>query len=343
MKTSVDRARKSVVDAIISNEFPVGTLLPPVSELATRTRCSEATMQNALLNLAWEGVVSRVRKRGTIVERIPKSSRVALVLSFDLHENILLREQVYSRMDLAGFDIDVMYRTTDFPSDLAKLKRLREGLEPVEQLVMLSPDAKLLAEATQLFPKVIAWMFDCPLTDHHAVRVDYQEAARAVAEYLLDLGHTKIGVCAGDFLGDYESFAAETYRTFRHLVEIRGGQCVPHYFARQSVEAFGEEHFGKDITAYWALIDSEAVKAVMLCQKKGLRVPQDISILGRNDTPWCTALTPNLTSLSINPEGVAEAIVNILEGKLPKSRGKFCTLTITPKLVIRDSTGLSAR
>jgi DNA-binding LacI/PurR family transcriptional regulator len=339
MKKSVDRARKTVVDAIIAREFPVGSLLPPVAELALRSSCSEATMQNALLNLAAQGIVSRVRKRGTVVERVPKCNRVGLYLSFDMHENQLLREQVYSRVTRAGYDVEVVYRTNDFASDLSKLERLTQGLEPIDRIVLLSPNEKSIADISKLFTHVIVWIFNAPMADYHSVRLDFSEAARVVAEYLLSLGHTKIGVAAGDDPDDSETFAAETYRTFRHLIEIKGGQCVPHYLAQQKLEDYADTHFVKGgITAYWSLIDATAVTAALICQKKGLRVPEDFSIIGRNDTPWCTAMQPHLTSLSINPEGVGDAVVKVLDGIANQKRERHFSFRVEPQLVIREST-----
>jgi len=70
-------------------------------------------------------------------------------------------------------------------------------------------------------------------------------------------------------------------------------------------------------------------------------VPQDVSIVGRNDTPWSRECTPLLTTVSLNPEGTAAALLDCLEKQRlhPGSIPFGSVIRVLPKLMVRESTG----
>ena len=65
---------------------------------------------------------------------------------------------------------------------------------------------------------------------------------------------------------------------------------------------------------------------------KGLRVPEDVSIVGQHNTPWCLQVNPFLTSTGIEEEEFITAVHSILmEGE------SECRIFFRP--VYRESTG----
>ena len=59
MSTLLSKARSNLLQSIRGGEFDVGDVLPAAHELASRMRCSPATMEKALLKLANDGVDTR--------------------------------------------------------------------------------------------------------------------------------------------------------------------------------------------------------------------------------------------------------------------------------------------
>ena len=68
--------------------------------------------------------------------------------------------------------------------------------------------------------------------------------------------------------------------------------------------------------------------------KLGLRIPDDIGLVGWYNTPWCETFRPHLTSVSIREDLIAGKVVEVLKNKRLQGKKIF----IPPELVIRDST-----
>jgi len=65
---------------------------------------------------------------------------------------------------------------------------------------------------------------------------------------------------------------------------------------------------------------------------KGLKIPEDISLVGYFDTPWCDKLDPKLTSVSIEPDKIADLAINtVVKGRSSEK------IILPPRLIIRDS------
>ncbi|MCZ7646476.1 MAG: substrate-binding domain-containing protein [Planctomycetota bacterium] len=161
-------------------------------------------------------------------------------------------------------------------------------------------------------------------------------AARVVVEHLLKLGHRKVAVAAGGYAGEQGTYAAVSAEACRHLLEVTGAQYVPHYtFPDGNRDLLLRRIKAEGVTAYWDLNDAAAVISIRRCQEQGLRVPEDVSIAGRFDTPWCELASPALTSLSIDPEATARTLREATEA--PPDAGAI--RLVPPRLVARASTG----
>ncbi len=94
----------------------------------------------------------------------------------------------------------------------------------------------------------------------------------------------------------------------------------------------------KPFTALFAYNDISAIGAIRAIQEKGLRVPQDISVMGFDDIPGAAFYSPSLTTvrqpLNRMGEVAAQSLLERIEGK----RDYPAEIAIEPELVIREST-----
>lgn len=94
---------------------------------------------------------------------------------------------------------------------------------------------------------------------------------------------------------------------------------------------------GKEFDAIFAATDVIAVGAMRALQEHGRRIPEDVSVIGFDDVPLASQVTPKLTTVQQNiaeaSEGLVRSIVSLIEGETVES-----TL-IAPKLIVRDSCG----
>ena len=94
---------------------------------------------------------------------------------------------------------------------------------------------------------------------------------------------------------------------------------------------------GDAFDAVFAVTDLIAIGAMRALQEAGLRVPDDVSVVGFDDMPLAEYVTPGLTTVQQNARmagaGLVEGIVNLIQGKSVTSE------FMAPRLIVRDSCG----
>ena len=151
-----------------------------------------------------------------------------------------------------------------------------------------------------------------------SVSTDDEAAAEAAVEHLISLGHTKIGILGG---WRDKSRAAHTrytgcVRAFeKHGIPFsREKQYVPALFAMSE----GYEAMGRlldrmpDLTAVFAMADVLAVGAIRAVRDRGLRVPEDVSVVGFDGIELGSYLTPSLATIRQDRERIADRSVELL-------------------------------
>lgn len=154
------------------------------------------------------------------------------------------------------------------------------------------------------------------------IGLDHGEAGAAAVRYLHELGHTKIAHLTARGDPRARRRHAGYLRQMRALGLPTTGlvQSLP----RISNTEMGRELFSKvladvpDVTAVFTCNDDLALGTLFECQARGLRVPEDIAIVGFNDLDFCAAAVPPLTSVSTGRQQMgkwaAEAILEIIRG-----------------------------
>jgi len=175
-----------------------------------------------------------------------------------------------------------------------------------------------------------------------SVTLDNVKAGRAAAEHLLDLGHTCIAHISGPLR---LRLARERQAGFRQAIEGRGlapGPCVGGVgnwecdFGYRAMPRI-LEHSPRP-TAVFAANDRMAMGAMRAAYEAGLRVPDDVSIVGLDDIEVAAFQIPPLTTVQQSFAELAtlavQLLLEILEGKEPAQ----IQIVIEPALIVRQST-----
>lgn len=152
------------------------------------------------------------------------------------------------------------------------------------------------------------------------------------ARHLLDLGHRDIGFVAGPI---YASSARGRVEGFQAALEEAGiepdaSRIRPSAFSMESGEQVGKALLTQEPrpTAIFAVNDHTAVGVLAAAHGLGLRVPEDLSVIGYNDTPLASRLPVPLTSVRTPFRQIASDAVELL---LNESTGE---IRITPPTLI---------
>ena len=74
-------------------------------------------------------------------------------------------------------------------------------------------------------------------------------------------------------------------------------------------------------------------------QEEGLRVPQDISVVGFDDIPWAAFNNPSLTTVRQPLAKMGQIAAETVLGMIEENKQQPSEIAIEPTLVIRESTG----
>ncbi len=133
----------------------------------------------------------------------------------------------------------------------------------------------------------------------------------------------------------------DTRLTPELTTQLEGTDSTPAIGYPFAKELLARKH---PFTALFAYNDISAIGSLWAFHEAGLRVPEDISVVGFDDTPGAAFANPPLTTvrqpLLRMGQIAAQTVVDLIEG-----RGEYVTeIAIEPELVVRASTGpVSAR
>jgi LacI family transcriptional regulator len=184
-----------------------------------------------------------------------------------------------------------------------------------------------------------------PLPTQEFINI-YEDAARGgalAAEHLSQLGHRVIAELPGSF--DLQ-LCRDRSRGFSDEVRRHGGEVIHfHHTAETTTYEEGRrlmnlilDNDPGALTAVFAHNDLMAIGALDAMSERGLRCPQDISIIGYNDAPMVDHVSPPLTTIRLPAMELGrlagESVINLLErSEIPPT-----SASVPPELVVRAST-----
>jgi LacI family repressor for deo operon, udp, cdd, tsx, nupC, and nupG len=173
-----------------------------------------------------------------------------------------------------------------------------------------------------------------------SVHIDNATAASDAMTHLYKLGHRRIGVVTGPLVSPLSrdrlsgaTARAKKAKAERDMIVMNGD------FSIESGALAGERLLGRDQppTAIFCFNDEMAMGVIETARRRGLRVPNDLSVVGFDDIRFAHIVDPPLTTVA-QPmrqigEGTVRLLLEILRGsKAPES------LTLPHTLVVRSST-----
>ncbi len=181
-------------------------------------------------------------------------------------------------------------------------------------------------------------------TDIPFVDVDNVQAAHMAVEHLIELGHTRIGIITNGPL--HYTASADRLEGYRRALAAHG---IPVDERLITTGAFREES-GREAmerlldlpeppTAVFAASDAIALGAMVAIRRRGLRIPDDIALVGFDDIPLAAYVNPPLTTVRLPAyelgREAARLLINIVEVRTPEST----RILLETTLVVRESCG----
>jgi LacI family transcriptional regulator len=285
---------------------------------------------------------------GYVVNRQARSlaggrSHVIGVLAPDLGTGYIgeIMRGIDAELDLAHYDL-MLYTTHRRAAKEARyIATLTHGMSDGLLIVLPRNPANFMQTLQQHnFPYV--------LIDHHgtneqdcAVGATNWQGAYNATEYLIKLGHQRIGFitgsmdlgCARDRLAGYQAALRAHHLPFDSKQVYEGDFHQPDGYAGANRLLENQVH----PTAIFASNDVMAMSAMEAVREHGLRVPEDVSVLGFDDIPQAAHVHPALTTVRQPLEQMGRVAAQMLLDFLNNPDARPRRIELPTELIIRDS------
>jgi DNA-binding LacI/PurR family transcriptional regulator/DNA-binding transcriptional regulator YhcF (GntR family) len=348
-QTRYIQARNILADAIQRGSFPSSSKLPSTTKLAKQLNVSLITAHKAIQCLVDEGWLVRERGRGTFVRPDFESSvaakpkfRAALIVDpenpmIDYYNGVLMTSirRANQKSDIVG---ELIIQPRHKPEELSCLD--------VDGYIFCQPCQEYLAGLENIASKkaMVVLGSSANGSSFYCIDTDNFDGARQATQHLTELGHKRIAIINGPI--EASNFAQRHEGYIAHM-EANGLPVENEWVfnCRSSILSESELHSLAELlrsenkpTAIIAFNYYICLSVMALIRVVGLKIPEDISLVGFDDPKSAALLDPPLTTVKQPLEEMGmlayQRMVQLINGQ----NSNPTTELLPTSLVIRQST-----
>lgn len=179
--------------------------------------------------------------------------------------------------------------------------------------------------------------------------LDHSRAAEAALEHLVKLGHRRVAIIKGqEFSSDTEvrwnairEAAARLGLTInpKLTIQLEGDSSSPELGYQVTRKLLSTR---VPFTAMFAFNDISAIGAIRALREGGLRVPQDVSVIGFDDIQSAAYQNPSLTTVRQPLRKMGEIAAQTVLRRVHEGNFRPRLITIKPELVVRGTTATAS-
>jgi LacI family transcriptional regulator len=246
-------------------------------------------------------------------------------------------------------DMRIMLAPTlhEHDREVSLVDRLVRGMTDGAILLLPEESTDELLTLHETYPFVVVDPREPPPDGIPSVSAMHAAGAKAATEHLLALGHRRIGAIGG-VPGWYAN--EERMIGFRAALAADGLLPDPALIVYSDWRIPRGEEAAEELlsrpdppTAIFGFNDNVAIGALHAAQRRGLRVPEDLSIVGFDDTFQATIVTPRLTTVRQPLAELGRMGVSLLLRLIEGQRLDALRIELATSLVVRESTGPAPR
>lgn len=352
-KPKYQKLRDFIIETITSGKINVGEKIYSENDLAETFEISRSTVRQAIGELVNEGWLYRVQGKGTFVNRQPgqKNDRTKTIAVLTTYLNDYIFPSIIRGIDsvLSVNSYSMLLSCTDnqYQKERLCLENLLNqnitGLivEPTKS-ALPNPNIDLYNKFAEQGIPVLFMHGSYRELEYSYIVEDDTEAGYLATKHLIDLGHEKIGGIfkIDDIQGHYRFSGFQKAQTEAQF-QIFDSRVM--WFETNDLNTKFEktnsqlENLLSQCTALVCYNDQIAVKVMDIIRDKGLKIPEDISLVSFDDSQLAVASESKLTTVAHPKEALgleaAKAIINMIERKQD-----YYDLKFKPELVVRNST-----
>ncbi|MFB2602934.1 LacI family DNA-binding transcriptional regulator, partial [Rhizobium phaseoli] len=240
----------------------------------------------------------------------------------------------------AGYGVLIADSRGDVAAQTEAINRLVE--RGVEGLIIIPRRATRISDAA--CPVAV---IDTASTPGNTVAADHWQGGREIAGQQADHGHHRIMIIGNNQESNVQNDRAGGIRStlkpgmqaetlWIDRLELNGGSGCSLGLAEKA---------GQGFTAFAALSDLQALRALTELQQAGIHIPTDVSVTGFDDLIWSSVVTPSLTTVRMDMDKIAGIAVSALVDSIRTNgtrEGMLVTAEtnrVAMQLIVRQSSG----
>jgi len=173
------------------------------------------------------------------------------------------------------------------------------------------------------------------------IAVDNVKGGFTATEYLINLGHKRIATVTGNM---QTQAGIDRFEGFQKALKQHGIDCQPDFcfkgdYSRRSARQAAERFFSLEHppTAVFAASDDMALEIISVAMENGIKVPEDISIIGFDDNPAGLFGPVALTTIKQPLFAMGEEAVKVIYDIMMDKQIGVVHKVLAPDLIVRES------
>lgn len=244
----------------------------------------------------------------------------------------------------AGFTVMVCQSNESFGREILNTRRLLESLVD-GFIISVSSESKSFDHFKKIQERNLPVVVFDRVTPHltaPSVRIDNEEGGFVATEHLIEQGYRRIAVLAGpENLGVSNSRMDGYLNALKKHKIKKDPALIVHCDFNQDYAYFATLELlamKKRPDAIFTISDRMAIGAMLAIKKKGLRMPEDIGLVGFNNEPVTSLVTPTISSVDMPSFELGKAAAKLfIETMHNKENMDQEEKILKPKLIVRES------
>ncbi|MGM0880318.1 MAG: LacI family DNA-binding transcriptional regulator [Bacillota bacterium] len=239
-----------------------------------------------------------------------------------------------------GYNIVLCSTDNDFAKETRHITLLRQ--RRVDGFIIASKfkNDELLKQLVEEGFPIALFAHERPGISIDSVTVDDYMGGYLASKHLHSLGHRKIGVVGEDSISSderirgYKFALSEANIPIDNKLIVVGGATLQEAEQSAAVLLDSEER----PSAIFGCNDILAIGVMQAAKARGIRIPEQLSVIGFDDTPLCSIVSPRLSSISLPVRELGKHVTDIIISKIEHSDTVKQRIRLLPELAVRDST-----
>ncbi|HMO27147.1 MAG TPA: GntR family transcriptional regulator [Tepidisphaeraceae bacterium] len=341
--------KEAILAAIEQGTFGEGEQMPSTQQLSQQLDVSLVTAHRALQELVASGVLQRSQGRGTFVdmkykERFKSANLGRIGLVFHRESSIAdyYHSQILEGVRQAGQAMNI---------DLVLLRFGEDFRGECKGFLFVNPLPEEIADYAAMASKksvglVVGAKTDAP--NVLSLDVDNVDLAEQATLHLKQLGHKRIAYIGGN---DQISNSRDRWAGFVQAMSRNNGMPADEHVLKSTSWRLSDDEkeqleqllTGKNRpTAVFAAGYYFALDVYNVAAQLGIKIPEKLSVIGVDDPPSASFLSPPLTTLRQPLVELGYQAVSVLVDRMQSEGANVPSRTLRGELVIRKSTGPAA-